>query len=386
MRDFFFKCFRQAIYTLCLMLPLPMCQTEVSGQQMFGSLKADRILFLGNSLTLHGPKAEIGWAGNWGMAASAQDKDYVHLLTAAIVARTGGRLVLEPTPVDGTKSAESVLNIANILEREYAIYESARIRKQLDWKANIVVLQCGENVPPKDFDAKAFHKSLQTLLNDLKESSNPQIFVTGNILWGNPGLDEIKRKVCEEDPVHRTFVDISAYQSDIPLNGPVGHPSDVGMKLIADTLFVAISKKADSVELSAAHVAVVNRRRRIYVNNDVGYDAVAMGPKLTAIKPDEWLAARFSAFDQPGSQVDCVGWCLDEGNIAAYPSTVIPELQYPTLLRWRAEGVDIAKRIVDESHRRKLEVFWEHRLNGADREADVNTPAQHPLKTSTPNG
>ncbi|MEI6540199.1 MAG: hypothetical protein WCO86_11845, partial [Planctomycetota bacterium] len=81
MRDFFFKCFRQAIYTLCLMLPRPMCQTEVSGQQMFGSLKADRILVLGNSLTLHGPKAEIGWAGNWGMAASAQDKDYVHLLT-----------------------------------------------------------------------------------------------------------------------------------------------------------------------------------------------------------------------------------------------------------------------------------------------------------------
>ncbi len=79
----------------------------------------------------------------------------------------------------------------------------------------------------------------------------------------------------------------SAYQSNIPINGLVGHPSDVGMKLIADTLFVAISKKADSVELSAAHIAAVNRRRRIYVNNDVGYDAVAMSPKLTDIKPAE---------------------------------------------------------------------------------------------------
>ena len=263
---------RVALFSLCLTQLVHFGPTEAFGQQTLGALKADRILFLGNSLTLHGPKAEIGWAGNWGMAASAQDKDYVHLLTAAIVARTGGRLVLEPTPVDGTKSAESVLNIANILEREYATYESARIRKQLDWKANIVVLQCGENVPAKDFDAKAFHKSLQTLLNDLKESSNPQIFVTGNILWGNPGLDEIKRKVCEEDPVHRTFVDISAYQSDIPLNGPVGHPSDVGMKLIADTLFVAISKKADSVELSAAHVAVVNRRRSQPCSPGNGFD------------------------------------------------------------------------------------------------------------------
>jgi len=376
--------YRCAIFCLCLALMVGLGPMEVLGQHKIGTLTADRILFLGNSLTLHGPKAEIGWTGNWGMAASAQDRDYVHLLAAAISARTGGRLVVEPTPSDGTKSVENVLNIANILEREYATYEADKIRKQLDWKANIVVLQCGENVPPKGFDAKAFHKSLQALLNDLKKSSDPQIFVTGNILWGNSGLDEIKRKVCDEDPAHRTFVDISVYQSDIPVNGPVGHPSDAGMKLIADTLFAAISKKADLVELSAAHVAAVNRRRRIYVNNDAGYDAVAMGPKLTAIQPDEWLAARFSAFDQPGSQVDCVGWCLDEGNIAAYPSKVLPELQYPTLLRWRKEGVDIAQRIVEESHRRKLEVFWEHRLNGADREADVSTPARHPLKDAHP--
>ena len=369
---------------LCLALLAGLGQTEVFGQQKVGTLKADRILFLGNSLTLHGPKAEIGWAGNWGMAASAQDKDFVHLLTAAIEARTGGRLVLKPTPVDGTKPIENVLNIANILEREYATYEAAKVRKQLDWKANIVVLQCGENVPPQGFDADVFQKSLSALLNDLQAASNPQIFVTGNILWGNPGLDEIKRKVCAEDPAHRTFVDISAYQTDIPVNGPVGHPSDAGMKLIADTLLAAISQKAGLIELSEAHLAAVNRQRRIYVNNDAGYDRVAMGPKLTAITPDEWLAARFSAFDQPGCQVDCVGWCLDEGNIAAYPSKIIPELQYPTLLRWRKEGVDIAQRIVEESHRRKLEVFWEHRLNGADREVDVTTPARHPLKDAHP--
>ena len=166
---------RVALFSLCLALSVHVGPTEAFGQQTPGALKADRILFLGNSLTLHGPKAEIGWAGNWGMAASGQEKDHVHLLTAAIVARTGGQLVLEPKPIDASKSVENVLNIANILEREYATYEAARIRKQLDWKANIVVLQCGENVPAKDFDAKAFHKSLQALLNDLKESSNPQV-------------------------------------------------------------------------------------------------------------------------------------------------------------------------------------------------------------------
>ena len=127
-------------------------------------------------------------------------------------------------------------------------------------KRTSLSLQCGENVPQERFDADVFQKSLMALLNDLKASSNPQIFVTGNILWGNPGLDEIKRKVCAEDPAHRTFVDISAYQTNIAANGISGHPSDAGMKLIADTLLAATTRKARFVELSEAHIAAVNRR------------------------------------------------------------------------------------------------------------------------------
>ncbi len=138
-----------------------------------------------------------------------------------------------------------------------------------------------------------------------------------------------------------------------------------------------------SVELSGEHLAAVRRRRRIYVNNDVGYGA-PMGPKLSTITPEAWAAARFSAFAQRGSQVDAVGWCLDEGNIAAYPSRVLPELQYPTLLQWRAGGLDLVNLILQESRRRKIEAFWEYRINGADRENDVSTPAAHPLKQKHP--
>ena len=181
-------------------------------------------------------------------------------------------------------------------------------------------------------------------------------------------------------PGGRIPIERSGDRLNLTVNGPVSR----GAKFTAQTLHAAVSQKVGAIELSAAHRAAVNRRRRIYINNDVGYDAVAMGPKETATQPGEWLAARFSVIDQPGNQIDCVGWCLDEGNIAAYPSDVVPELQYPTLLRWRAEGVDIAQRLVEESHRRQLEAFWEHRLNGADREADVSTPARHPVKEKHP--
>ena len=39
-----------------------------------------RVLFVGNSITLHGVSPSIGWHGEWGMAASEKAKDYVHLM------------------------------------------------------------------------------------------------------------------------------------------------------------------------------------------------------------------------------------------------------------------------------------------------------------------
>ncbi len=173
----------------------------------------------------------------------------------------------------------------------------------------------------------------------------------------------------------------------LPLQGTIGGLAAVLLFAIPGDVHSETNSADDgqraTLVLSKEHLAAVNRPRRIYVNNDVGY-AAPMGPNLCAITPEQWIAARFSAFTQPGSQVDSVGWCLDEGNIAAYPSKVLPELQYPTLLQWRAQGVDLVKLIVAESQRHGLECFWEYRLNGADRTADVSTAARPPLKDQHP--
>jgi len=46
--------------------------------------------------------------------------------------------------------------------------------------------------------------------------------------------------------------------------------------------------------------------------------------------------------------------------------------------------VDIVKVMVDASHKRKREAFWEYRINGADRTEDNNTPKQLPMKEQHP--
>jgi hypothetical protein len=170
------------------------------------------------------------------------------------------------TKPDGSveQCASNVINIADAFERGYASYNAAKIAKQLAWKADIVILQFGENIPPATFNAAVFTNSLKRLLADLKASSNPHIFMPSYILGANAAIDEIKRKCCAEDPTHRVFVDLSSVSKDPANMGAYGHPGDKGMALIAEVLFKAIlthSTAAAAIELSENALRFADNRR-----------------------------------------------------------------------------------------------------------------------------
>ena len=62
--------------------------------------KLSRVLFIGNSITKHEPKPEIGWYGCWGMAASAEERDYVHILMKKISSRNPETVFMSETVVE----------------------------------------------------------------------------------------------------------------------------------------------------------------------------------------------------------------------------------------------------------------------------------------------
>jgi hypothetical protein len=213
-----------------------------------GKMKAERILFLGNSITIVPPP------NYWGASASAPAKDYAHLLTQRISDATKGSLsITPPNPAfgrwyDGNPGPDwngNLLNIADIFERNYNTWDKARIQKQLALKPDIVILQFGENIPMATFDAAKFKSSLRKLVTDLQASSNPEIFMPSYILGSNVTVDKIKRDICAEDPAHRVFVDLSHVGPDVAA-GAYAHPNDKGMAVIADMVFKAMVAHSES--------------------------------------------------------------------------------------------------------------------------------------------
>jgi len=207
--------------------------------QASAQTSVEKVLFIGNSITLHGPKADIDWFGNWGMAASAEAKDYVHLVTKALTEKSGVAPVV------------MVKNVADF-ERSYASYDIAsKLKEAAEFHADVIILAIGENVPAlKTPEEKAKLKtSVTNLIQSLMGGRHPTILVR-SCFWANADKDEALRLACQT--VGGIFVDISVLskdegnyaRSERPFKhaGVANHPGDQGMAAIAQALMKALPK------------------------------------------------------------------------------------------------------------------------------------------------
>lgn len=189
-----------------------------------------KIIVLGNSITRHGPAPEIGWHGDYGMAASSAEKDFIHILRN----RSEG-------------SELAAVNIAS-LERQYwdadALKNDPSVKDAVAFDADIIIFRIAENVDTGRISEKP--KSLREGFCDIINLFNPdgskKVIMT-TPFWNN---DILVKTICGiaaecgyplaelhdlgEDPQNRA-------DGLFEHTGVAMHPGDAGMSAIADRIW-----------------------------------------------------------------------------------------------------------------------------------------------------
>ena len=204
-----------------------------SGREVTGGV---RVLFLGNSITLHGALPAIGWTNVWGMAASAAEKDYVHLVTRGIEMKTG------------RKADVRVRNLA-AFERNYRSWDIAKeLEDMADFDPAYLVIALGENVADLKTaeDRLAYRKAFKGLLDFFMGEGRkvrPNVVVRG-VFWPNAVKDFEMAHVASEYAVPFVRADLGADAKMTARglfwhDGVQAHPGDRGMQEIADRILGA---------------------------------------------------------------------------------------------------------------------------------------------------
>lgn len=211
-----------------------------------GAANAYRILYVGDSITLHGTSVAVQKKLKWkhvaGMAASAGELDYAHLLAGRIAAVLPTRTVeIRYHTLGGSGSAAQRLSA---------------VAQVLPVAPHLVVVQLGEH-EKEAAGPEAFRTSYRGLLAAFDQlTPRPLVVCTG--VWNPYGkgtrtayqgwpatLDRIMGEVCAERGI--PFVPVMRYALDPACSGSgessgvQWHPNDQGHRGYADALFTAIS-------------------------------------------------------------------------------------------------------------------------------------------------
>lgn len=186
-----------------------------------------KVIFVGNSITLHAPKPEIGWNGNWGMAASKKENDYVHRVVQGLEEKFGP---INYCIAQGAAWERDYPRGKEILGK---YYETAR-----DFNADVVIIRIGENILNsmlQEVDCKPY---FEEMIHFFASNSSAKVIVTDNF-WRKELLDNIIKEIAEENGY--IFCKLHDLQDDertmaigqFEHKGVSIHPGDYGMECIA---------------------------------------------------------------------------------------------------------------------------------------------------------
>lgn len=186
-----------------------------------------RVLILGNSITLHETKPEIGWNTNWGMAASSEDKDYVHILLQGLREKYG----------------EISYCVANVGEWEKNYFNESVLQKfagAKEFGADVVVFRLGENVRRENFEQYPLTNYLQTFVEYFTQKAS-KVVVT-DTFWAHGYICDTLKEIADKNGYEFvTIADLGELDENKAIGlfwheGVANHPGDLGMQRIAERI------------------------------------------------------------------------------------------------------------------------------------------------------
>lgn len=183
------------------------------------------VVVLGNSIVASPPAPALGWLHDWGMAASAREKDFVHLLILDIHSRDS--------------SVKIAFRSIPSFELSYRTYDMGRLDSLRG--ADLYIIKLAENVPDT---ATGFLPYYDSLLHYLDTRHGLIVVMDG--FWKNPVNPGLRDYA---DSHGYPFIRISDLSRDntmearglFPTYGVSVHPGDKGMQAIEQRIWSYIN-------------------------------------------------------------------------------------------------------------------------------------------------
>ena len=219
----------------------PEIQVEPDDTDFEGKKK---VLIIGNSYTRHNPATifingqTVKWRGKWGMAASAQSKDYVHLLKSYAKAQNEDVAFMIKTIYEYEHNPNMYQDQLSMLDEPAAL------------NADIIILAIGTNIDAdrKDYVADAY----RAMIDKLDPDHNATIICAMLLGVADSVKYEMYRVANEKGCV---WVDLTDKNTGEYLaveqygeNGVGWHYGDYGMKMVADNIWNGREYLADYIK------------------------------------------------------------------------------------------------------------------------------------------
>ena len=194
-------------------------------------------LAIGNSITIH--QLNEYWCNECGMAATSADKDFVHIVTSTLDAKSYA-YNFATWELMGHDRGETLSLLDGLLSADL----------------DLVTIQLSENAT----DLSTFESDFEELIRYIKKGApDAQLLVIGDF-WDKEQKDEMKQQACEATAVefisldeikgleeYQRGMDTTVYDSEggphtVEHSGVADHPGDLGMKWIADRIIDVVKE------------------------------------------------------------------------------------------------------------------------------------------------